>query len=320
MKKETDVRFFYVGAVNRPVVGIQIIRVIPIFIIVAVGFFAGRAWKVPDDMIKHMTNMIIFIFLPCLIFVSSLTTDFSSGAWSIIIAALFIVTFIGLISYAVARYLHLKNGVQSGFMLGNMFMNAGSLGTSVALFVFGTEAFLLAVIFYITIQMLLYTVGVFIVSDSIFNLRSVRPLLSLPLVYALILGVGLSNLGMNVGQVMQPIQMLAAAAIPLLLITLGMQLSKVQLSPADLKLPTIGTMIRIPLGFTIALAFVLITGIHGLEKSVVLLSASMPTAITTFVVASRFEADTKMISQQILLTTILSLFTIPLILLAIDYV
>ncbi len=145
-------------------------------------------------------------------------------------------------------------------------------------------------------------------------------MLSLPLVYALIVGVGLSKLGISAAEVIPPIQMMAGAAIPPLLLTLGMQLSKVRLSPADLKLPAIGTMIRIPLGFMIALAFVFIAGIHGLERSVVLLSASMPTAITTFVVASRFHADTNLISQQILITTILSLFTIPLILLAIDYV
>jgi len=305
--------------VDGPVVTTYLIRIVPIFIIIAVGFFAGRALKVSNDMIKTLTNLIIFIFLPCLIFVSSLHTDFSSAAWSIIFAALFIVTSMGVISYGVARYLCLKNGTHNGFMLGNMFMNAGSLGTSVALFVFGTEAFLLAVIFYITIQMLLYTVGVFIVSDSTFNLRSVKPLLSLPLVYALILGIGLSNLGVSIEGVIPPIQMLAGAAIPLLLMTLGMQMSKVQFSPDHLKLPAIGTMIRIPLGFALGLAFVSIVGVHGLERDVVLISASMPTAITTYVVASRFDADTKLISQQILLTTLISLFTIPLILIAISY-
>jgi predicted permease len=297
--------------------GTVVIKVLPVFIIISIGFIAGRAWKITPDMIRLLTNITIFIFLPCLIFVSSLNTQFDSVALSMIIAAMVVVLTIGLVSFALARHLNLEKEKQNGFMLGTMFMNAGSMGTSVALFVFGTEAFLLAIVFYITVQMLLYTVGVFIVSNGTFNLKSLRPILTIPLVWALILGIGLSRMGVGTGFDLAPVQMMAGAAIPLLLLTLGMQLSLIRPSAEALRLPAMAAAVRIPLGVIIAIAFVYVIGLQGIERIVVVLSASMPTAITTFVIGARYEADKDQLSQQILLTTIISIFSVPIILLVI---
>jgi predicted permease len=297
--------------------GTVLIKVLPVFIIIALGYLAGRVWKITPDTIRILTNLIIFFLLPCLIFVSTLNTQFDSSAWTMIMAAMFVVLIVGLISYGLAKHLHLENGKQNGFMLGTMFMNAGSMGTSVALFVFGIEAFLLAIVFYITVQMLLYTVGVFIVSDGSLNLKSLKPVLAMPLVWALILGMGASRLGVGTDIDLAPIQMMAGAAIPLLLLTLGMQLSLIKPNAEALRLPAIAAAVRIPAGVVIALAIVYFLGLQGIEKSVVILSASMPTAVTTFVIGSRFNADKDQLSQQILLTTIISIFSVPIILLAI---
>jgi predicted permease len=297
--------------------GIILIKVVPVFIIIALGYLAGRVWKITPDMIRVLTNITIFFFLPSLIFVSSLNTQFDSSATMMIVAAMFVVLTVGLISFFLAKRLRLENGTQNGFMLGTMFMNAGSMGSSVALFAFGTEAFLLAIVFYLTVQMLLYTVGVFIVSNGGVNLKSLKPVLALPLVWALLLGLGFQNVGVATDIDWAPIQMMAGAAIPLLLVTLGMQLSLIKPKADALRLPAMTAAVRIPLGLVLALAFVLVLGLQGIEKSVVLLSASMPTAITTFVIGSKFDADKDQLSQQILLTTVISIFSVPIILLAI---
>ncbi len=45
-----------------------------------------------------------------------------------------------------------------------------------------------------------------------------------------------------------------------------------------------------------------------------LLLSSMPTAVTTFVIAQRFNLDTKAVSMAILTSTIFSLIAVPLVL------
>jgi predicted permease len=295
------------------------LRALPVFVIIALGYGAGRMWKVSPETIKHLTNITIFFFLPSLIFTKTLEIEFGSQVWTMIIAALFIVLIVGTVSYFLSRGLNLENGKKNSFLLGTMFMNAGSMGTSVALFAFGSEAFLLAVVFYLTVQMLLYTLGVFIASDGAFNLRALKPVFTLPLVYALLLGVGFSKLGINMDAVLGPFSLMAGAAIPLLLITLGLQLSSVKPSFSSLPIPSMATGIRIVLGFSAALAFVALVGLDGMERNVVLVSASMPTAITTFIIGSKFNTDTNQISQQILLSTVISIFTVPLILFGLSF-
>jgi predicted permease len=296
-----------------------LLKVLPVFFIIGVGFVAGKFWKITEDLIKFLTKMILFIFLPSLIFVSSLNTELGHSTLYIIIAAMFIVLAMGVISLFVSRYLKLTNRRRSGFMLSTMFMNAGSMGTSVALFAFGTDAFLIAVIFYITVQMLLYTIGVVIASDATLSLKKLKPVLSMPLIYALLFGLALHDTRLGEGVAIAPLQMIGAAAVPLLLVTLGMQISMVKVSATAVRLPALGTALRIAVGFSLALVFVTLIGIGGLERNVLLISASMPTAISTFVIGLRFDTDSSFLSNQILLSTSIAMISTPIILWGVTY-
>ena len=68
-------------------------------------------------------------------------------------------------------------------------------------------------------------------------------------------------------------------------------------------------------GLTAAAALVLALGLRGELAAVVLISSSMPSAITTYVVGAHCGSDTRWLSLGILGTTLLALVTIPLVVL-----
>jgi predicted permease len=72
--------------------------------------------------------------------------------------------------------------------------------------------------------------------------------------------------------------------------------------------------LRIGVGFLLALLIVSLFHIQGITRSIILLSASMPSAIVNFILAQRYERNADVVASVILVSTLLSLLTTPLVL------
>jgi predicted permease len=55
-------------------------------------------------------------------------------------------------------------------------------------------------------------------------------------------------------------------------------------------------------------------GFSGKQKSVTILEAGMPIAITTFVLAEQFDMEKKMVANSIIITTIISILSVSIML------
>ena len=73
--------------------------------------------------------------------------------------------------------------------------------------------------------------------------------------------------------------------------------------------------IRVGGGFAFALLFVTCFGIGGVDRQVLLLSSVMPAAVINVVIAQRYATDPRLVASSIVLGTLLSLLSIPAILL-----
>ena len=292
--------------------------VIPIFVLIILGFLTGKISKVNENFIKAMSNLILYILVPCLVFTSVLQISLSSVIWYIVFSAVFVILIIGIFAYIISKLIRLDNSSRKGFLLTTMFMNAGSMASSICLLFYGPEGFILSISFYLTTQILLYTLGVFIASSNgrKFDLNSLKIIITLPLIYALLLGGMLSYFNISLPSfVLRPIDLLSFAAVPLLLLNLGMQLSSIKLDVSKLRTPTLSTVMRIGFGFILGLTFTHLMGLKGVHQGVIIIASTMPTKISTFPIAIRFNTDPERVSISIMLSTIFSLMTIPLILL-----
>ena len=290
---------------------------IPVFLLIFIGFVTGRFSKVQKSTIKVLSDLTLYILVPALIITSLAKMTLTSVFWLIVLSAVFIVVVTAFLAYIISKIKKLKDNTRRGFLMTTMFMNAGSLASSICLLFYGPEGFILAIIFYITTQILLYTLGIFIASSrkGRSNLHSLRTVVSLPLIYALLVGILFSyyRIGIPV-LVLRPLELLSSAAVPLLLITLGLQLSVIKVKISKLNFPALSTTVRMGFGLLLGFVFAHMGGLRGIPFGVVIIASAMPTKITTFPIAQKFNCDIENVTLSIFLSTAISLLTIPLIL------
>ena len=133
-------------------------KLAPLFALLALGFLAGRRLGVGEQTLRDLGRLLIYLLVPAKILLATQQAEFAV-TWEPVLAAVVVVAASTAVAWWLARWLALPAAAGSALMLGSGFMNAGSLGTSVADQFYGEQGFLLAMLFYITVQALLYTVG-----------------------------------------------------------------------------------------------------------------------------------------------------------------
>ncbi|MEE8575275.1 MAG: AEC family transporter [Thermodesulfobacteriota bacterium] len=280
--------------------------VFPVFCTIAVGFLFARVKKIDLD---PVLNLLLYITIPALI-VSSLShkkiliSDLATVWGSVVLVA----ATSGLIAYAYLRIT--KRTELRGLYLTSMFMNSGNMALPLALLAFGADALSIAVLYYIAVSLLVYSVGVFICKGR----GGFKEIFRLPLIYAatLALTCNLTDT-MLPGPILETVDMIGAATIPLMQLCLGYRLFSTKLS--NLNISIAGSVIRIGGGVLAAYSVVTLLGIEGLNRNVIILSSSMPAAVINFVMSHKYQLNSELVASTIALSTIISIFTTPLLLL-----
>ena len=210
-------------------------KLAPLFALLALGFLAGRRLGVGKQTLRDLGRLLIYLLVPAKILLATQQAEFAV-TWEPVLAAVVVVAASTAVAWWLARWLALPAAAGSALMLGSGFMNAGSLGTSVADQFYGEQGFLLAMLFYITVQALLYTIGPALTGGGREQLREgAVNALRLPLIWALLLGLALNRAGTELPAAAETsLEILGGAWKPVLLLTLGMQLSRTsRLESAD---------------------------------------------------------------------------------------
>jgi predicted permease len=135
-----------------------------------------------------------------------------------------------------------------------------------------------------------------------------------PLIYAIIFALILNILNFKLPEVMLiPIDMIGQVTIPLALIVLGYRLTKIKIK--DAQKAFLASIFKMGAGLILALLLISIFSIEGVLKNVLILIASMPSAVLTMVICHKYRRDADLVASVILISTLLSLISIPLILL-----
>lgn len=108
---------------------------------------------------------------------------------------------------------------------------------------------------------------------------------------------------------MRPVGMLSDAALPMLLLILGMQLKR---AVAPQRPRVVGTAVALSLVISplIGLGLTLLLGFSGPSRAAAITLASMPAAVVTTVLALEFELDSSFITSTVFITTLLSPLTL----------
>lgn len=190
-----------------------------------------------------------------------------------------------------------------------LFANTGNMGLPLTLFAFGQMGFNIGILCVVAMTILHYSVGIFILNSY----KKPVEIFRLPLIYSTIIGVVISaveyELPIPIGR---SIELLGDISIPAMMFALGYKLSELKLT--KIWVSFLFGALRMLLGFFLGVFFVKVFQLEGIAAKVMILESSMPPAVFNFVLAEKYNQDSKTVASIITAGTILSVIVIPLVL------
>ncbi|MBI5588154.1 MAG: AEC family transporter, partial [Deltaproteobacteria bacterium] len=248
--------------------------VFPVFCIIGLGYLFARFKKIS---LEPIIEILLYLTVPALV-ISSLSRKkiVTADLAMVSLSAFVVVAGTGILAFLYLAFI--KRRDLRGFYLPTMFMNSGNMSFPLALLAFGADGLTVAVLYYITISLLVYSLGIYIAKGK----GGFSEIFKLPLIYASIIGISLNLTGTGFPEpLLTTFDMLGAATIPVMQVSLGYRLHSAKLSYPGISVA--GSLIRIAGGFLIAYLVISLFGIEGLNKKVILLSSAMPAAVINFV-------------------------------------
>ena len=284
-------------------------NLLPILLVSGAGFVLGKLLTVDS---RSLGRVVFYVFSPLLVFdlmiKSTLTLQqaFTTAAFTASV-----ITVMGLIAFLFGWLFRLERPYLLAVILTVAFGNTGNYGLPLVKFAFGDEALAVASIFYVTTTILFNTVGVVVASIGHTDLKSaVLGLFKLPSIYGVTLALLIKGIGVQLPlPISRTIEIAANGAIPLMLILLGLELTRIQWSHSFRALG-LGVAVKLLLGPLVGLLFARLFGMHGTVHQGNVLEAAMPAAVATTVVATEYNLEPSLVTAIVFLGTALSPLTL----------
>ncbi len=278
----------------------------PVFFIVGIGYYLGK--KDPKFDTTFITNYSANFGAPAL-FIFAIT---SSGVTYSVFSEYFVYSIIALTCFALTGIIFLffmKKDISRE--LPPFFLpNTGNMGIPICLFAYGSLGMGVAAAISSLVVLLHFTVNIFLASKKF----DIKIILKSPSTYAVIIAVSFLYFEMEMPKIiLNTVMLLGYAMIVLILMSLGVSLT--QLKVFSLKSSLISSVGRVVIGPIIGFLIIKIFDLSGFAAGVLLIQSSMPSAILTYLIASMYSPKeiVDSISSMIVVSTLMSLITIPII-------
>jgi predicted permease len=269
--------------------------ILPVFVVAGIGFTLARFLQAS---VKTLAHIVFYALVPSLVFRMLVTSNIAGPQiGKMAVLAVLVAAGMGLIARFVAVPLRLSRAELSAFLLVVMFSNGGNYGLPVVLFAFGPEALSYGTVFFVVGSLMTYTVGVFLAAAGRRDARVTAA--------AVVVATGLRLPPL----VMRPITLLSDAALPMMLLVLGMQLERATL-PDRPKVVLVAVGLSLMVAPLLALGLVWMLGLTGAARQAGVVLASMPVAVVTTILALEFDAAPAFVTSAVFVSTILSPFTL----------
>ena len=272
-----------------------------IFIYILIGWVIGRVKGLNvRKHIQYFINVAIYFLFPVFVLFSVWANNFTPALLGqISLVALGVLAGGALLALVFARIFKVDFRDHS---LPIIFANSAYLGIPVSTYIIGPAATVYAIIFDLTPTLFMFTLGILLVARE----NKFREAARVPLVYAVLAGLALNLSHVPVNALTNTwVGYLKAITIPLILMFIGYQLRPAR--SAILGRVLTASLFRMAGGLVIAWLLINWFNLQGVAAGVCLLSASMPCAVNSYVLAQKYQADTEFPAAAIAVSTLLSI-------------
>ncbi len=296
------------------IINIILTTIAPIILIACLGALLDRT-KAIDT--RSTSQIIIYLTSPALAFYGIANSSIESSEFGkLVLFTILSMGAITVLAWLITVCLKMDRLTSSAFVLSVSLINGINYGIPLNEFAFGQSGLERAIVIGVSGGLYASTVGIFLASWGQASIwQAIKNVFRVPLVYASLLGlvVNLCHIPTPL-LVMRLTKTLGGAAVPLMLIMLGIQISRASLQ-GQWGVIIGASLARLGGGAAVGLLIAFLLGLKGVTYQVAVVEAAMPTAVLAVVLATEFNSDAKLASSTILFSTLLSLLTLPIVIL-----
>lgn len=295
---------------------------ITLFVIVVVGYAAGKMNYMGGEFDRKLSSLVINWTCPALILSSAMTGDLPDRRYILPLLGISAFTYVVLTAAAwgLSRVLTKRIENRGILSFAMVFGNVGFMGYPVVASIFGQQAVFYAAVLNVVNTFAVFTIGTMMITGGQGSDRerfSKKVLYSTPMISAylsmLIVALGIDNIP---GYVSQPLTMIGNITVPAALLIIGSSMSQLPLR-ALLGTPVVyvTTLLRLCL-LPVGVHFLcLALGFDPYVTSINTVVIAMPVATYGTILCLKYNRDTTLIAELTFITTLLSMITIPLLVL-----
>ncbi len=285
-----------------------------LFLLVAAGVVLRKKGILPEGAKAILTDLVIYLILPCNI-INSFFIEFNLEilkGFAVILTIASLIQ-IGCLMFAKVFYNREPESRKKVLQYGTVCSNAGFMGNPIAEGVYGAEGLMYASIFLIPQRIVMWSAGVSYFTESPDRKTVVKKVLTHPCIIAVYIGLVLMITRLPMPAFLQnTIRSVGSCPTTVSLALIGALLAVVQ--PGSILDWGIVKYAAIRLFLLPLLVYVSCRAFHvkPLLAGVSVLLTGMPAGSTTAILASKYDGDYIFATKCVVVTTLLSLVTIPL--------
>ena len=304
-------------------------QILVLFILAAIGFVSGKTGYLPEKAVTVVSKLVMRVTMPALILSKMLSADFSADNYfdglKLVAVALVTLLLIFAITRPFTRLMKIPDKSRNVYCMQSLFGNVIFFAFPLFQALFGDIGVLYALFFNVGNDILLWTLGIYLAGKHkgggfgnalkhILNMNMIMFIIGLILV--------LSNLSAKLkgGVVYQTADMIGKATSPLSMIFVGLVMasSKGMFKNLGKKmlsiLLTLQKQLIVPVLAGLVLLFAVKQGwISDVVMMIAVMQLAMPVGTLTVSIAAEYDSDYEMAADNVFVSTLLSIITLPLI-------
>jgi len=293
-----------------------LLKLIPLYLMILLGYFAARRLKVQKESIA---KLLIYIVVPVVIFSGVYTAKISVANLSLPILFFVICSLTALIFLAIGTFVFKKDSTKNLLAFTSGSGNTGYFGFPVILILFGNQAFSIAVLCSLGYVLYESSLGFFLMAKGNYTAKeSLTRIVKLPSVYAFFVGLLFNYLNINLGEVATTtIESFKGAYTLFGMMIIGMGLVTVTIRHIDFKFLSISFLAKFLFWPVVILGIVFLDKTFSQFYSqdiynVLILMSIVPLAANTVTFATELKVHPDKAAVAVFGSTLFALFYIPL--------
>jgi len=277
--------------------------------LMAVGLICYKVKIIDDRSRSSLSELVLNVFLPCTTLASFLNTDPSKiGSMGVILAVS-----VGVLTFAflISKPLYMKFNPEQKKVLtyATIISNANFLGNPIIESIYGLDGLSYTAVYLIPVRVTILSLGIMIFAGGKGN---VKKIIFHPCLIATYLGFAAMVTGFEAPPLFSKIiLMVGSCTTPVSMIVVGSILGLVEPKKLVSVLAFFYSFIRLIFIPLVVLGIMLLIRPDPMVIGVTVVLSGTPAPITTTILASKYKSDSVLASKMLLVSTIISMVSIP---------